>query len=108
MLSGERHDDEIAQAAWLYYVGNLSQQEVSDRLGISRFKVLRTSLAKPDVAGAATVVPAGDSVVTGIAAAGDALYVRKRNGGVSELFRLPWSAATPVPVQRKDRKKRCI
>lgn len=41
MLSGQRHDDEIAQAAWLYYVGNLSQQEVSDRLGISRFKVLR-------------------------------------------------------------------
>lgn len=34
-------DDGIAQAAWLYYVGNLSQQEVSDRLGISRFKVLR-------------------------------------------------------------------
>ncbi|MEL6207463.1 MAG: sugar-binding transcriptional regulator [Pseudomonadota bacterium] len=29
------------QAAWLYYVGNLSQQEVSDRLGISRFKVNR-------------------------------------------------------------------
>ena len=41
MLSGNRHDDELAQAAWLYYVGNLSQQEVSDRLGISRFKVLR-------------------------------------------------------------------
>lgn len=34
-------DDDIAQAAWLYYVGNLSQQEVSRRLGISRFKVLR-------------------------------------------------------------------
>ena len=67
--------------------------------GASRFKVLRTSLAKPDVAAAATVVPAGDSVVTGIAAAGDALYVRKRNGGVSELFRLPWSAAAPVPVR---------
>ena len=34
-------NDEIAQAAWLYYVGNLSQQEVSDRLGVSRFKILR-------------------------------------------------------------------
>jgi DNA-binding transcriptional regulator LsrR (DeoR family) len=41
MLSGQRHEDELAQAAWLYYVGNLSQQEVSDRLGMSRFKVLR-------------------------------------------------------------------
>ncbi|WP_261385914.1 sugar-binding transcriptional regulator [Tateyamaria omphalii] len=34
-------DDDIAQVAWLYYVGNLSQQEVSKRLGVSRFKVLR-------------------------------------------------------------------
>ena len=34
-------DDDIARAAWLYYIGNLSQQEVSERLGISRFKVLR-------------------------------------------------------------------
>ncbi|MEN0001257.1 MAG: sugar-binding domain-containing protein [Pseudomonadota bacterium] len=42
MLAGESGvKDDIAQAAWLYYVGNLSQQEVSDRLGISRFKVLR-------------------------------------------------------------------
>lgn len=41
MLSGNRHEDEVAQAAWLYYVGQLSQQEVSDRLGMSRFKVLR-------------------------------------------------------------------
>jgi len=41
MLTGKRQDDEIVQAAWLYYVGNLSQQQVSDRLGISRFKVNR-------------------------------------------------------------------
>ena len=38
----KRHaDDDIAQAARLYYIDNLSQQEVSARLGISRFKVLR-------------------------------------------------------------------
>lgn len=42
MLGQKRHaDDDIAQVAWLYYVGNLSQQDVSKRLGISRFKVLR-------------------------------------------------------------------
>lgn len=42
MVPGRRKiEDEIVQAAWLYYVGNLSQQEVSERLGISRFKVLR-------------------------------------------------------------------
>ena len=33
--------DSIAKAAWLYYVSNLSQQEIGDRLGISRFKVVR-------------------------------------------------------------------
>ncbi|MEQ8659096.1 MAG: sugar-binding transcriptional regulator [Hyphomicrobiales bacterium] len=36
-----RVQDDVAQAAWLYYVGNLSQQEISDRLGVSRFKVVR-------------------------------------------------------------------
>jgi DNA-binding transcriptional regulator LsrR (DeoR family) len=33
--------DDLLQAAWLYHVGQLSQEEVSRRLGISRFKVLR-------------------------------------------------------------------
>ncbi len=33
--------DDLVQAAWLYHVGRLSQEEVSQRLGISRFKVLR-------------------------------------------------------------------
>ncbi|MGV6849801.1 MAG: sugar-binding transcriptional regulator [Marinibacterium sp.] len=41
LIQKRQADDDIAQAAWLYYVGNLSQQEVSQRLGISRFKVLR-------------------------------------------------------------------
>ena len=33
--------DSIAQVAWLYHIGNLSQQEISDKLGISRFKIVR-------------------------------------------------------------------
>lgn len=41
MMQKRQADDDIAQAAWLYYVGNLSQQEVSQKLGVSRFKVLR-------------------------------------------------------------------
>ena len=40
--SGKRQDDDVVQAAWLYYVGNFSQQDISERLGISRFKVIRT------------------------------------------------------------------
>jgi DNA-binding transcriptional regulator LsrR (DeoR family) len=33
--------DDLVQVAWLYHVGQLSQEDVSGRLGISRFKVLR-------------------------------------------------------------------
>ncbi len=50
MLHAERYRDEVAQAAWLYYVGNYSQQEVSARLGVSRFKVMRM-LAEARAAG---------------------------------------------------------
>jgi DNA-binding transcriptional regulator LsrR (DeoR family) len=48
MSTKGRHDDGIAQAAWLYFVGNLSQQQVSDRLGISRFKVNRMLMEARD------------------------------------------------------------
>ena len=63
-----------------------------------RFKVLRTSLAKPDLAQAATVIAPGEAVVTGLVAAKDALYVRKMNGGNSELFRLDYA---PGATQRQ-------
>ena len=33
--------DDRVQAAWLYHIGQLSQEEVSRRMGLSRFKVLR-------------------------------------------------------------------
>lgn len=36
-----RDNDDLVQVAWLYHVGRLSQEEVSQHLGISRFKVLR-------------------------------------------------------------------
>jgi DNA-binding transcriptional regulator LsrR (DeoR family) len=42
LMTQPRSDiDDMLQAAWLYHVGQLSQEEVSQRLGISRFKVLR-------------------------------------------------------------------
>ena len=59
--------------------------------GTPRFKVLQTSLAKPDFAKAETVIAPGEAVVTGVGAAKDALYVRKMNGGNSELFRLEYA-----------------
>jgi prolyl oligopeptidase len=63
--------------------------------GTPRFKVLRMSLAKPDAATAETVVVPTEAVVTAIAAAKDALYVRKMNGGNSELFRLEYATDAP-------------
>ena len=41
MFEGSGGNDLLARVAWLYHVGQLSQKEVSDSLGISRFKVLR-------------------------------------------------------------------
>jgi prolyl oligopeptidase len=66
----------------------------------SRYKVLKLSLAKPDVATANVVVPPSESVVTGIAVAKDALYVRRMNGGISELLRVGYGAgAKPQSVR---------
>ena len=57
----------------------------------SRFKVLRTSLSAPDLAHAAVAVPPSEVVVTGISAAGDALYIQDLDGGIGRLRRLPYS-----------------
>jgi prolyl oligopeptidase len=66
----------------------------------SRFKVLRVDLNAPDLAKAAVVVPPGEPVVTGLAAAKDALYVRRMNGSTSDLLRVAYaSGAKPVPVK---------
>ena len=59
--------------------------------GASRFQVLKLPLAAPDMSKAEVVVPAGDSVITGLAAAQDGLYVRRMNGSISELLRLPYT-----------------
>src|SRR6266545_3173945 len=71
-----------------------------DHKNASRFKVVSVPLAKPDLATAVSVVPQSEAVVTGIAAAKDALYVRRMNGGVSDLLRVPYaSAAKPILVK---------
>jgi prolyl oligopeptidase len=68
--------------------------------GAPHFKVVRLDLAKPDLASATVVLPAGDAVITGIAAARDALYVRRMVGGVSDLVRVEHSrGAKPVAVK---------
>lgn len=65
----------------------------------SRFKVLRTSLSAPDLPHAAVAVPASEVVVTGITAAGDALYVQDLDGGIGRLRRLPYSNGSIQPIK---------
>jgi prolyl oligopeptidase len=65
----------------------------------SRFKIIATSLVKPDLATARVVVPAGNAVITGMAAAKDALYVQLRDGGIGRLWRVTFSGkAEPVKL----------
>jgi prolyl oligopeptidase len=53
-----------------------------------RFKVLKLPLANPDLASARVLVPPGDTVLTNIAIAADALYVAARNGASSGVLRV--------------------
>ena len=66
----------------------------------SRFRIVETGLAAPDFAGAQTVVPEGTGVLTGLAAAGDGLYVARRDGAVFTLRRLADGASRLQPIAR--------
>ncbi len=37
----QSEEDLLVQLAWLYYVANLNQEEIAQRLGVSRFKITR-------------------------------------------------------------------
>ena len=66
--------------------------------GASRFKVLKVDLNAPDLAKAPVVVPPSESVITGITAAKDALYVRRMWTGY---------VSRPLPCLRGvDRRRR--
>lgn len=65
----------------------------------SRFKVVSVPLASPDLKAAQVVLPQSEAVVTGIAAAKDALYVQRMNGGVSDFLHIAYAAgAKPALV----------
>jgi prolyl oligopeptidase len=68
-----------------------------------RFKVIRTSLASPDLAAAAVIVPAGEAVVSSLAATADALYVGRSRAAAREILRVPYdrpddAAAIAMPA----------
>ncbi|MEO7850906.1 MAG: prolyl oligopeptidase family serine peptidase [Rubrivivax sp.] len=65
-------------------------------------KVLRTSMSAPALKSAATVVPEGETVIEGIAAARDGLYLRDMAGGYGSLRRLGNDGritAVPLPFE---------
>jgi prolyl oligopeptidase len=65
-----------------------------------RFKVIRTSLFKPDLAAAETIVPAGDYVVNSLAVAQDALYVGLLDGVPRQILKVSYDrAAKPQRIQ---------
>jgi len=63
-----------------------------------RFQVLRVSAAAPDIARAAVVVPQGDTVLRGLGAASDALYVHALDAGLGRLRRVPYDTGKPQAV----------
>ncbi|MEO8925399.1 MAG: prolyl oligopeptidase family serine peptidase [Caldimonas sp.] len=66
--------------------------------GAPTFKVLRTSLVKPELAQAVVVVPASAAVLKSLGVAKDALYVRSLDGGLGGVLRVPFGKGTVSPV----------
>lgn len=63
----------------------------------SRFKIIRTSLSRPNLAHATVVVPPGRQVLQNVGVASDALYVQGLDGGIGRLWRVPFGGR-PEPV----------
>ena len=65
----------------------------------SRYKVLRTSLAHPDLATAQVIVPSSEVVIANIAAAADGLYLQDLDGGIGRLRRLAYTNPKPTSIK---------
>ena len=69
--------------------------------GALRFKIIRTSIANPDLAHAQVVVPETEAVIKSQTVASDAHYVFLLDGGIGKVLRIPYTSAgstTPQPV----------
>lgn len=68
-----------------------------------RFRILKLDLRQPEMARAQVLVPESDAVLTGMGAARDGLYFTRREGVLTQLYRLPVAGGTPqrleLPVQ---------
>jgi prolyl oligopeptidase len=63
-----------------------------------RGRVIRMSLARPDVAHAETVVPEQGGALVDLFGAADGLHVTMTEGGADRLVRVPAAGGAPVPV----------
>ncbi len=61
-------------------------------------RVVTEDLADPDFSSSRTILPPGNGVITGIAAASDALYAARRQGAGMELLRLDFQKTRAEPV----------
>lgn len=64
--------------------------------GAPRYQVLALDLKRPEMKRARVVVPQGERVITGLAAAADALYVEARVGNVKRLYKRAHLADAPL------------
>ena len=73
------------------------------RKDASRFRILATSLARPDVKHATVIVPEGEGVVTHFGLASDGIYYRVRAGGFAKLMKTGFDGkgtrAVPLPFE---------
>lgn len=73
------------------------------RKDASRFRILSTSLARPDVKHATVVVPQGEGVITDFGIASDGIYYRERTGSVAKLMKTGFDGkgtrAVPLPFE---------
>jgi prolyl oligopeptidase len=63
-----------------------------------RYKIVQTSLTKPDMAHAEDVYSGGEAVVEAMAAQPDALYVQALDGGICKLYRVAYGTTTVEPI----------
>jgi prolyl oligopeptidase len=96
------HDRDAQIVGGAYAQGTLYALTYKDA---PRYKLIAGPVDGFDPAKATTVIAAGDKVLTGVAAAADALYIEQRDGNVKRLAKLAHARdgqvqanATPTPV----------
>jgi prolyl oligopeptidase len=69
-----------------------------------RYRVIRTTISDPDIAGAEAVVAESEAVIQGLTVAEDALYVHLMDGGIGRYLRVPYEEGAkrefiPLPFE---------